>query len=271
MKLSIITVNLNNAAGLKRTIESVITQTFTDYEYIIIDGGSTDGSVDIIKQYSDKITYWVSESDKGIYNAMNKGVQKANGEYFIFMNSGDCFFSDILSKVHEQLNADIVCGNREMSLKDGEKDFHISPRKNDLSMWHFYIANPFPHQACFIKGTLFQADSYNEENRIASDWEFFLKQTIINNCSYEHIDAVIAIMEPYGISHGFTPLHLEERRESLEKMLPYRIRKDYEVLSLYKTSRLCSYIVTQKRAIRLERLITKIAKVLYFFHGLFKK
>jgi len=84
MKLSIITVNLNNAAGLQKTIESVITQTFTDYEYIIIDGGSTDGSVDVIKQHADKITYWVSEPDKGIYNAMNKGILQAKGEYCLF-------------------------------------------------------------------------------------------------------------------------------------------------------------------------------------------
>ena len=88
-KLSIITINLNNAAGLRKTIESVVNQTFTDYEYLIIDGGSTDGSVEVIKEFADKITYWVSEPDKGIYNAMNKGILKARGEYLQFLNSGD--------------------------------------------------------------------------------------------------------------------------------------------------------------------------------------
>jgi glycosyltransferase involved in cell wall biosynthesis len=89
MKLSVITINYNNAIGLRKTIESVVNQTFRDYEYIIIDGGSTDGSVDVIKEYADKIDYWVSEPDKGIYNAMNKGVAAAHGEYTNFLNSGD--------------------------------------------------------------------------------------------------------------------------------------------------------------------------------------
>ena len=89
MKLSIITINRNNAAGLRRTIESVVSQTYTEFEYIIIDGASTDESVDVIKEYADKITFWVSEPDNGIYNAMNKGILKAKGEYLLFLNSGD--------------------------------------------------------------------------------------------------------------------------------------------------------------------------------------
>ena len=94
MKLSIITVNLNNAVGLKKTICSVINQTFLDIEYIIIDGGSLDGSLEIIKEYEKKITYWVSEPDSGIYNAMNKGIMHANGEYLQFLNSGDWLVND---------------------------------------------------------------------------------------------------------------------------------------------------------------------------------
>ncbi|MEP7170167.1 MAG: glycosyltransferase, partial [Bacteroidota bacterium] len=86
---SIITVNLNNAAGLKKTIESVVTQTFNDVEYIIIDGASTDGSKEVIKNYETKISYWVSEKDTGIYNAMNKAIKKAKAEYCLFLNSGD--------------------------------------------------------------------------------------------------------------------------------------------------------------------------------------
>ena len=91
MKLSIITINYNNARGLERTIKSVICQTFTNYEYIIVDGGSTDGSLEVINKYADHISKWVSEPDEGIYNAMNKGTRMASGEYFNYMNSGDCF------------------------------------------------------------------------------------------------------------------------------------------------------------------------------------
>ena len=90
-KISIITINYNNCEGLRRTIESVVNQTCRDFEYIIIDGGSTDGSVDVIKRYADNIDYWVSEPDKGIYNAMNKGIRMATGDYVQILNSGDMF------------------------------------------------------------------------------------------------------------------------------------------------------------------------------------
>ena len=113
MKLSVITINFNNRDGLRKTIESVVNQTFKDFEYIIIDGGSTDGSVDVIKEYADRIDYWVSEPDKGIYNAMNKGIDVAKGEYCIFMNSGDCFYvNDVYENVFRELDGvDIIIGD----------------------------------------------------------------------------------------------------------------------------------------------------------------
>lgn len=91
MKVSIITVNFNNAVGLERTIESVVRQPKELYEYIIIDGGSTDGSVEIIKKYEQYVTYWTSEKDNGIYDAMNKGIKEASGDFCNFLNSGDCY------------------------------------------------------------------------------------------------------------------------------------------------------------------------------------
>ena len=94
LKLSIITVNLNTLEGLKRTYESIVSQTFKNYESLVIDGGSTDGSKEFIEQHQDKFSYWCSEPDKGIYNAMNKGIVRAKGEYLNFMNSGDCFASE---------------------------------------------------------------------------------------------------------------------------------------------------------------------------------
>ena len=94
MRFSVITINYNNREGLNKTIKSVLCQSINDYEYIIIDGGSTDGSVDIINNNANFITYWVSEKDNGIYHAMNKGVAHAHGEYCIFMNSGDIFYNE---------------------------------------------------------------------------------------------------------------------------------------------------------------------------------
>ena len=108
MKFSVITINYNHKDGLRSTIESVVRLRHIDYEFIIIDGGSTDGSVDIIKQYAANITYWVSEKDKGVYHAMNKGVAMSKGEYLIFMNSGDCFHSPDALNAVEHYQEDIV-------------------------------------------------------------------------------------------------------------------------------------------------------------------
>ena len=117
MKLSIITVNYNNRDGLQKTIDSVICQTFKDYEWIIIDGGSTDGSRELIEQYQDHFAYWCSEPDKGVYNAMNKGIAKAKGEYVNFMNSGDCFAdANVLERLFaDGYDEDIIAGLVQLS------------------------------------------------------------------------------------------------------------------------------------------------------------
>ena len=113
MKLSIITINLNNKEGLQKTIESIVNQTFRDYEFIIIDGGSNDGSIDVIELYKENITYWISEPDKGIYNAMNKGISIAKGEYYYFLNTGDRLISnDVLEKIFEDdPHESFICAN----------------------------------------------------------------------------------------------------------------------------------------------------------------
>ena len=110
MRYSIITINYNDKEGLSRTIKSVINQTSKNFEYIVIDGGSTDGSVDIIKQNIDYINYWVSEKDKGVYNAMNKGIAQAKGDYLVFMNAGDCFHTPDILELMCDYQEDIICG-----------------------------------------------------------------------------------------------------------------------------------------------------------------
>ena len=131
-KLSIITINLNNKEGLEQTIKSVHSQTHLDIEHLIIDGGSTDGSLDIINKYADKLYYWVSESDKGIYDAINKGIDKATGEWLSIMNSGDIFcdnttvedvfkeWNEIKNEKAEFLYSDMCCIDK----KTGEKYYN---------------------------------------------------------------------------------------------------------------------------------------------------
>ena len=140
MKFSIITVNFNNKEGLHNTIKSVINQTFRDFEYIVIDGGSTDGSIDILKKYDKYINYWISEKDSGIYNAMNKGISKANGEYLNFMNSGDCFYAlDVLEKVSKYgYTSDFIVG-KDYHYNEKSRHGHASIQPTRTTMILFFM------------------------------------------------------------------------------------------------------------------------------------
>lgn len=225
MKYSIITINYNHAEGLRCTIESVVNQTCKDFEYIIIDGGSTDGSVDVIKEYADKIDFWVSEPDKGIYNAMNKGIDHAHGEYLNFMNSGDCFYNEnVLEEVMPLLTADIVSGIDNI---ESEHRQRIPISENKLSMRNFFYFS-LPHQSTFIKRELNKRFRYDEDIKISSDWEFFFKTLILRNCSYRNIDVIVCEFEPNGLgSRKDTEDEWEkEHEEFLKKTFPPRVYKD---------------------------------------------
>ena len=176
MKYSIITVNYNNKDGLRATIESVVSQTFRDFEFIVIDGGSTDGSVDVLKEYDDKITYWVSEPDKGIYNGMNKGIAKATGDYLNFMNSGDCFYDDnVLQRVTDyNSQADFIVG-RDYHYNERLQRGHASIQPPRTTMMHFFVAT-LDHQSSFIRRELFADSPYDESNR--SEIDAYLHQLL---------------------------------------------------------------------------------------------
>ena len=260
MKLSVITINYNNLNGLKKTIESVVNQTSTQYEYIIIDGGSTDGSVDVIKEYVDKIDYWISEPDKGPYHAMNKGIRVATGDYVIFMNSGDYFYTnDIIAEfISANPSEDVLCGNMYLSL--GCVNF--VPK--ELTFRYFYEGN-LPHQACFIKTSVQKQFPYNENLKIVSDWEFFLKILIINNGTYRKIDKVISYYDSNGISSTNNSLLMEERIIILQSMFPNRILEDYRLNTTSDFRRLFLLIAETK----IHKLIYVINVLLIKFISLF--
>ena len=210
MKLSIITVNLNNRDGLQKTIDSVVSQTFKDFEWIVIDGGSTDGSKELIEQYAEHFAYWVSEPDKGIYNAMNKGIRVARGEYLQFLNSGDWLWEDnTLQKVFSNsLEDDIVYGN----CVEPNGKVSIYPESFDTLQLYKGSLN---HQASFIKATLFQDCFYDEEYKFASDWKFFLLKIVFENASHRKVDVVVTCAQP-GHSYDVS-LSLSEREDILNK------------------------------------------------------
>ena len=232
MKYSIITVNFNNKEGLRKTIESVIQQTFRDFEFIVIDGGSTDGSIDVLQEYDAKINYWVSEPDGGIYQGMNKGIKKATGEYLNFMNSGDCFYNDkVLQHVFDkQLVCDIIVG----------KDYHYNPQTRQgfstilpprISMLTFYIQT-LPHQSTFFKRELFSYTLYDESLKIVADIKFYIQKICVEDCSIELIEEIICKREPDGISRSYNEQRIVEHQTILAGFLPKGAIKDYQTLTL---------------------------------------
>ena len=268
MKYSIITINYNNQKGLRQTIESVVGQLCTDYEYIVIDGGSTDGSVDVIKKYTDYLAYWVSEKDRGIYHAMNKGVAHAKGDYCVFMNSGDCFFSrDVLKRLKSlDLSEDVVVGNVVSSV-----DNKIIPTmaKRELSLYHLYSGS-IPHQAAFIRTSLLREFPYDENLKIVSDWKFFLQTIILNNCSFSYINEIIAVYEVTGISSMNSDLMRKEKEFVLEELFPARVLLDYKLM---KSSECMTILLASKLRMRpkidrilylLGRFLLKLKSVVFF-------
>jgi glycosyltransferase involved in cell wall biosynthesis len=199
MQLSIITINKDNAVGLEKTIQSVVEQTFDDFEYIVIDGASSDGSVEIIKKYADKITYWVSEPDTGIYNAMNKGIKKAQGDYCLFLNSGDWLIEqntirNVFNEIKSCPGSDIYYSNHQ------NQDNKIVFIPKLLSIEYFIRAS-ISHPNSIIKRELFfKHGFYNENFKIVSDWEFFLFEFWIHKSRFTHIKTNVTLFDTNGIS-----------------------------------------------------------------------
>ena len=249
--LSIITINYNNRDGLQKTIDSVVAQSFRDFEWIVIDGGSTDGSRELIEQYAGHFSYWVSEPDKGIYNAMNKGIKVANGEYLLFLNSGDWLASgNVLSTVFARARtADILYGYMAFQSVDGP--ICNAGMMKPVLYWYDFLGRTLPHQASFIARRLFdKVGLYDETYRIAADTKFFIKAIVWDKATYEFIPHLIAVFEGDGISEDnarfeerdvrlrdelFPKMVLDDSRElmSLRKVKSNKIlRKFYTLLSI---------------------------------------
>jgi len=226
MKYSVITINYNNREGLKHTIDSVVCQTYTDFEFIIIDGGSTDGSVDILREYEKNITYWVSEKDHGVYHAMNKGVIQARGEHLIFMNSGDCFHSPNVLDSIKEYEEDIVCGQ----VLKGESQIPSGPKESTITLVDL-MRGSLPHQAMFIKKQLLLSHPYDEHYKILSDWKFCIETIIFGNCSFRASDIIVANYDTSGISTNSNGLLPKERNMILQELFPPRVIADYQRFS----------------------------------------
>ncbi len=220
-KLSIITVNYNNAAGLEKTMHSVFSQIFTGYEYIIIDGGSTDNSKELIVKDASKLAWWVSEKDNGVYDAMNKGITVATGDYCMFLNSGDYLTDNNVllnfDKAPAGNEADIYYGN--IHLEDAGKQIkpHTYPSAMTLDFWKNYTIN---HQATFIKSTLFkEAGLYELTYSLAADYAFFLKCFIYGK-QFVHINNELVYYTLDGASSVQQEIYQQQMKQAWNDIVP---------------------------------------------------
>jgi glycosyltransferase involved in cell wall biosynthesis len=297
LKLSIITINLNNSAGLIRTINSVINQTSRDFEYIIIDGGSTDGSVEVIKSFTnirpgiysevnkeysipydpaqttkgvqpDKpcampITYWISEPDSGIYNAMNKGIIIARGEYCQFLNSGDWLAApEVIEKMLKNIpDCSIYYGNMVKQMPYGGI---LRNKEIPVNSFLTFYSGTLNHSPAFIKRCLFSKYGLYDENlKIVSDWKFFLISIALSSEKVCYCDLDVTCFNMKGISNIEKELNVTERKIVLQKMIPTSILTDYEKYSEYivKFKRINRFKITRWLVWFIERLLFKMEKI----------
>lgn len=244
MKLSIITVNYNNAEGLDRTLRSVEMQSCLELEHIIIDGGSSDESIGMIEAYEARIeslradesrgyplVSWVSERDGGIYDAMNKGVRKAIGEYLYFLNSGDVLASPtVLQEMIGLLDGtDCVIG-RVILTRNGLVEGQTALlSEKDVSMYHMYL-HGINHQSALIKRDLLLNTPYDITVKMSADWKFFVQTIVLDGASTKFVDLCFANYDLSGISSD-TQAIIRERESLLETILPERIARDYRTIA----------------------------------------
>lgn len=248
MKLSIVTINYNNAEGLRKTLASVASQTYRDIEHIIIDAASTDGSVDVIREYvssnpnSDPFfkhtINWVSEKDNGIYNGMNKGLRKATGAYIEILNSGDVLVApDVTERMVKDLEKNeypsILYGNMMKDYGNGKivRDTCGERMYTPESFLYFYNGT-LNHDCAYIRRDLFDKYGlYNEEMKICSDWEWYVRAIVLGEEKPVYTDIDVTIFDMNGVSESRgknAELIKRERREYLESILPPTILRDYD-------------------------------------------
>lgn len=272
MILSIITINFNNLEGLRKTIDSVLSQTWHDFEWIIIDGGSTDGSKELIEDTANKLTasdynplsFWCSESDSGIYNALNKGLSHCIGTYINCMNSGDEFYDNqtlekLFSTSHD---SDIIFGN---SFHYSKENAFISHYPESVDLYFLYHSN-ICHQAMFVKTELLKASPFDEQYRICADYAKWL-ELMIQGCSFKYVPNMICRFDMTGMSNTGELITIE-REKIKTKYIP-----KYILPLIHEHDK---YTVCGNRLIRAREILSKgglltvffaaIIKTLYFIH-----
>ncbi len=269
MKLSIITINRNNAAGLEATMQSVLNQTCCEFQYVIIDGASSDSSIELIRSYADKFgsrLKWISEPDKGIYNAMNKGIRMASGEYVQFLNSGDRLASNgVTEKMYKALENNgypsILYGNMLKDMPYGIlRDRCFAGQ--DITFLGFYNGT-LNHSPAYIRKTLFDKYGfYDESLKIVSDWKWYLLAIVLGEEKPVYTDLDVTLFDMNGISETNKELDVTERKHVLSDLIPAAFLADYERWSfpIDQMKRLQRHPWAYKMVWFLERVLFKMEK-----------
>lgn len=269
MELSIITINRNNDVGLEKTLQSVASQTYKKFEYIIIDGASTDGSAEVIKKYEAEFAHlkWVSEPDAGIYNAMNKGIRIASGDYIQILNSGDCLASDdvterMLTALDRTGHPSILYGNMVKCFPDGRKLKDKSFAGQEITLLGMYTGT-LNHDPTYIRRALFEKYGYYDESlKIVSDWKWYLQVVVLNGEKPQYVDVDVTLFDMSGISETNKDLDRAERKKVLERLFPKAVLADYEryAFPMEQIQRLQLHPWAYKIVWLLERSLFKLEK-----------
>lgn len=221
-KISVVTINYNNKIGLQKTINSVLSQTSKGSEFIIIDGGSNDGGETIIEEYKHQLAYYVSEPDNGVYNAMNKGIRAAQGDFVLFLNSGDLFYDNfVLERIEKHLDNTHRIYYGDVIYQ--EEQTQVPRTFPDKLTFEFFLKDNINHQACFIDKNLFyEIFFYNEDYKIVSDWEFLVYAICNRNIPYKHIPQLISTYDTTGMSSDLENRDTmnEDKNKTIQKYFP---------------------------------------------------
>ena len=242
---SVITPTLNDAASLRRTIESVLAQTYDNIEYIIIDGGSSDGTMDILAAYEDRIDYWVSEPDAGIFAAMNKGIRLARGELVGIINADDWYVPHAVEEVvrayGEDPRAGMFYGGMFVIDRLGKVIDEVAG-----GMKGMFSRNTFNHPACFLPMDTYESFGlYREDIVNVADYELFLR-LYFGGAAFHHIDETLAYYSLGGQSDVF---RYQTYRDN------YRVRRQYGILSDYEYGLLMLFVPLRVAAYKLRELL----------------
>ncbi len=271
MKLSIITINRNNAEGLEKTLRSVAAQSFREFEYIVIDGASTDGSVEVIKRYETQFAHlkWVSEPDRGIYNAMNKGLRMATGDYIQILNSGDCLASNdilerMLAALEEAGNPSILYGNMVKCFPDGRKMVDKCFAGQEITMLGMYTGT-LNHDPAYVRRDLFEKYGYYDESlKIVSDWKWYMQAIILGGEKPQYVDLDVTLFDMTGISENADSKEMirKERETVLKQLIPNVYLIDYIRFSedIHMMQRIHRYPFAYRLVWFLERCLFKLEK-----------